>query len=127
MPLSNGGLTLVPYGEQMVPLSSGGFEPAGNDVCPFCSKALDWYPETDDYGKTYMRFDPAVFTDAQGTNWCDERCEVLYRLDQRWFYLQRVKDAIAFELPEVAGMYAKQLVTFALAFDVISEVTEGVF
>jgi hypothetical protein len=117
---------MVPYGERMVSLP-GGMEADQNDVCPFCSKAMDWYPETDDYGKPYMQFDPAVFTDAHGTNWCDERCEVLSRLDQRWFYLQRVKDAIAFELPEVAGMYAKQLVTFALAFDVISEVTEGVF
>lgn len=115
--------TYVPYGEQMVPYNSG-MEPDQNDTCPYCSTALDWYPESDEYGVHHMRFDSSVYTDEKG-NWCSARCELLARLDQRPFFLQRIRDAIAFGLPEVAALYARQLVTFALAFEFIEALTEG--
>jgi hypothetical protein len=116
--------TYVPYGEQSVPYNSG-MEPDQNDTCPYCSTALEWYPEPDDYGVPRMRFDPPVYTDDQGTHWCSARCELLARLDQRPFFLQRIRDAIAFDLPCVAAMYARQLATFALAFEFIEALTEG--
>jgi hypothetical protein len=74
--------THAPYGEQMVPVESGyAVEPDQNDMCPYCDRKLDWYPQDDNFGVWSMSFDPPVFTDVQGTKCCNERCELLSRLD----------------------------------------------
>lgn len=102
------GEQIVSMGARIVPCDGE------NDTCPFCDKQLSVREDSD--GPYYLGFE-----DARGVKWCDENCELLGRLDQRPFYLQRIKDSITFGLDEVAKMYAEQLASFSEAFEQVTE------
>lgn len=100
------------------------FEPNINTMCPHCDTELEWYGEEDPVdGTDYITFDTAI--EINGVMWCDETCELLSRLDMRPFLLQRMHEVITFELPELAGFYATQLVRFSVAFEQAVEAMGG--
>jgi len=121
--MMNRRLTLVPYGERMVPLPGIGTEPNYNTMCPNCDRVLPWHWEDDGEGTDYMQFEGAV--EIRGQMWCNEACELLSRLDLRQFFLDRIRDAMTIGVPQVAGMYAKKLATFARAFEEAAEAMGG--
>jgi len=98
-------------------------EPTINTTCPHCECELSWYWEAAEEGEDFMVFDSAI--EIRGSMWCDETCELLSRLDMRPFLLQRMHEVITFELPELAGFYATQLVRFSVAFEQSVEAMGG--